>query len=238
MKIAICDDDSRNLEQVRQLVQNIWGKASLVRTFSDGQALLEAAERWDVCILDVVMPGMDGIQLGKQLRSEGYTGKIIYLTSSQEYAVDSYRVKAFDYLLKPVDPQALFGALDEICAQLGKQEKQLIVKTKDGSVRFSADHVQYVQLEKRAAVYCLRDGRRVQSMTLRTPFPEAVRELLEDRRFVLCSQSMAVNLQQLTMVEAEALIFREGESVYLGKKNCRELRPKWADFWFGGEAQG
>lgn len=236
MKIAICDDEPQNLRQVQDILQKDWKKRSDIRTFSDGQTLLEEAEKiggFDVYILDVVMPGMDGIALGKQLRAQGFTGKIIYLTSSQEYAVDSYRVKAYNYLLKPVDPKALCDTLDEIYELQG--EKYLIVKTKESSMRLSLENILYVQLLKRAAVYHMADGRTVQSVTLRVPFPEAMKELLADPRFVMCSQSLAANLQHLTMVETEALVFRDTERVYLGVKNCRELRPRWADYWFGGE---
>lgn len=242
MKLAICDDEQQNLEQVAQLIRQSGLPPMQLHTFSDARGVLEAAREqggFDVYILDVVMPGMDGIRLGKQLRSEGFDGKIIYLTSSQEYAVESYRVKAYDYLLKPVDPQALIQTLEEVCDQLQPREETYIsVKTKEGSIRLRVEDVLYVQLNKRTAVYYMTDGRHHQSVTLRVPFPEAMKELLEDRRFVLCGQGLLANLQYLTMVETEALVFRDTEKVYLGVKNCRELRPRWADFWFGGEERG
>lgn len=239
MKLAICDDEMQNQELVEEVIRTSETRPVKIHKFSDAQVLLNEVRKnggFDVYILDVVMPGMNGIELGKQLRAEGFDGKIIYLTSSQEYAVESYRVKAYDYLLKPVEPQALCQTLDEVWDQLQpREEKYISVKTKDGSIRLCMDDVMYVQLSKRAAVYYLTGGRQYQSMTLRVPFPEAVKELLEDRRFVLCGQGLLANLQHLTMVETEALVFRDTERVYLGVKNCRELRPRWADFWFGGE---
>ena len=109
MKIAICDDDSFYSTQVLEYA-NIYAtqKPDVHLTFSvfrQAEDLIEATQKiggFDVYILDIVMPEINGIELGVELRKLGYDGKIIYLTSSKEFAVDSYKVKAFNYILKPV----------------------------------------------------------------------------------------------------------------------------------------
>lgn len=77
------------------------------------------------------MPDINGIKLGEQLRQDGYNGKIIYLTSSEEFAVNSYKVKAFDYLLKPLNKTEFFSTLNEaISAIFEKSDKNILIKTK------------------------------------------------------------------------------------------------------------
>ena len=70
---------------------------------------MDAAEKlggFDIYILDILMPGMDGIELGVRLRELGYDGSIIYLTSSTDFAIDSYKAEASNYILKPVIPDS------------------------------------------------------------------------------------------------------------------------------------
>ena len=89
-----------------------------------GLEVLDAAEEagdFDLYVLDVVMPGLSGIQLGMRLREVGSVSPIIYLTVSPEYAVDSYATRAFHYLMKPVQPETLFQVLDEAVAALEKK---------------------------------------------------------------------------------------------------------------------
>ena len=107
IKISICDDDICQQKRICSLLQQYEeahpGLAARVSVFSSGPELLNQAEEengFDLYILDVIMPKMNGIELGLKLRSINSDGVIIYLTTSRDYAVESYLVQAFYYLLK------------------------------------------------------------------------------------------------------------------------------------------
>lgn len=243
MRIAICDDEPLCRTQVFQLTKEYAAQSnnkdiSFVQ-FSTADALLESARKlggFDIYILDILMPGINGIQLGQQLREFGYDGKIIYLTSSTEFAIDSYKVKAFHYILKPIQKELFFSVLDEALESVAyKKNKSLIVKTKENSVRLSYDSIMYAELSRRTILYHLTNGKTVESTSIRTTFSEAVQELVRDERFTLCGASMVVNLHHITMIENETLVFKDIYKTYLSKKACRDLRSVWYDFWFDGE---
>lgn len=243
MKIAICDDDSSCRTKVLDIIAD-YAEARkdadiLFEVFSDPQALLRAVRAenaFDIYLLDIVMPGMNGIDLGYALRADGAEGKIIYLSSSEEYALASFRVRAFDYILKPVEKAALWEALDRaIAAVPEKKSKVLIVKTKDSTARIAYDSVLYGELKRRAVTYHLVNGAAVESTTLRIPFTEAVSSLLSDPRFVLCGASMVVNMHYVTMVENEAIVFTDETRAFLGVKACRKLRADWNAYWITRE---
>ena len=240
MKIAICDDERRCLDQVLSVADEYIKDRpdrhlSLV-SFSHPEDLLEAAEKvggYDIYILDIVMPHMNGIQLGTKLRENGYDGKIIYLTSSEEYAIDSFRVKPYHYLLKPIEKEDLFRLLDEIYEIVAHERKSVfLIKAKESNMTVGYDSLLYAELVKRAILYQLVGGKTIEGTTLRTSFSEAVAELLSDRRFVLCGSGMLINLHHVKAVEADSLVFRNGTRVYLGKKLCRDMRVEWNKFWF------
>lgn len=243
MKIAVCDDGADCLSQVinvanAYIADHPQTPLSLA-SFSNPYDLLESADRiggYDIYVLDVVMPGMNGIQLGLKLRAAGHDGKIIYLTSSEEYAIDSFKVKAFNYIMKPIKKDDFYQTVDEAIASLAvKKDKFIVVKTKDGAVRINYENILYVELNKRVLVYHLKGGHILESVQIRTPFTEAVAELLNDRRFTLCGASLVVNLTHAAAVSAETITFDDGTGIFLSKKICRELRMAWNIYWTSGE---
>lgn len=240
MRIAICDDDAACLSRVRAVAEEYKrDKGVSYDIFSHPEDLLEAAEKlggYDIYILDVIMPSLNGIQLGQKLRAAGYDGKIIYLTSSEEYSLDAFRVRAFDYLIKPISRDAFYRAVDEAAATIWeKKDKSLLVKAKERSVKLTYDSIMYAEFNKRAVIYYLVGGRTVESTTLRTTFSAAMADLLADRRFTACGQSMVVNLDHVTEVENTAVVFGTTYRPFLGEKNCRKLRDAWAEYLFGQE---
>ncbi len=243
MRIAICDDDASCLAQAvsaaEQYAQNCADRCVEVSSFTHPDDLLEAAEKtggFDIYVLDIVMPGMSGIRLGEKLREEDYDGKIIYLTSSEEYGLDAFRVKAFDYLLKPITPEIFARSVDEAAAQIsGKKDRHLLVKTKDRSIKLTYDSILYAALNRRVITYYLAGGRVVESTSLRGTFTEAMADLLSDRRFYLCSVGMVVNLDRITEIENEAVVFGSACRAFLGEKNCRKLRGVWSNYLFSEE---
>ena len=240
MRIAICDDEAICLSQVAAVADEYnKDKGISFDTFSHPEDLLEAAEKiggYDIYILDVIMPSLNGIELGLKLRDAGYDGKIIYLTSSEEYSLDAFRVKAFDYIIKPIRKEAFYKAVDEAVSAISqKKDNTLIVKAKERSDKLTYDSIMYAEFNKRVISYYLVGGRVVESMTVRTTFSQAMADLLADKRFTACGQSMVVNLDHVTEVENTAVVFGTSYRPFLGEKLCRKLRDTWAEYLFGQE---
>lgn len=120
MRIAVCEDDAFCRAQLEDVLaeysrHNVHQSIAF-SVYGHAEDLLEAAQRkdgFDIYLLDVIMPDMSGIALGRQLREAGHDGKIIYLTVSTEYAIDAFSVQAFNYLVKPIQPQRLMEVLDQ-----------------------------------------------------------------------------------------------------------------------------
>ena len=243
LRIALCDDELLFRKQLTEFIEEYAAKHAereiRLNVFDSGEALIDAFHRegcFDVCILDIVMPGMNGIQLGAELRRIGCDSRIIYLTSSTEYAIASYSVKAHNYILKPLRKDEFTAVLDDVLTSVSRhKEKSLIVKTNDSSVKLSLDNILCAQLNRRVISYFLKDGRTVNSIQIRTSFAEAVQELLCDSRFALCGASIAVNLHHITMIEKDAVVFLDRIRMFIPRKACAPVRTAWYDYWFEGE---
>ena len=243
MKVAICDDDQRCREQIMEFSRAYSARnqhfSVSFSAFECADDLLEAAGKsggFDVYLLDILMPRKNGLDLGHHLRQLGDSGKIIYLTSSPEYAIDAYQVNAFNYLLKPITSEAFSAAMDSaLCSLAQRREKSLIVKTSEGTIRLPLDSILYAEMDKRTVLYHLTGEKTVKSLHIRTTFAKAINDLLRDNRFVLCGASVAANMYYIAMVEKGALLFTDGSKVYIPRKVCSDVRTRWADFWFEGD---
>jgi len=237
LKIAICDDDifCRELLMVLTRQYNAEKGYNLsITAYEHGNNLLEDVRKtggYDIYILDIMMPDIDGIRLGLSLRELGFDGKILYLTSSEEYALDAFKARAYNYILKPIEKNTYFQALEDAIGTLSSaEEKSLIVKTKEGNVKLDYSNILYADLDKRAVAYHLIDKQTVIGTTIRTTFAEAVQELSADPRFVMCGASLIVNLSHITIVENNSLLFDTGNRIYIAKRAGKELLAIWQDY--------
>ena len=240
MRIAICDDDeyfrSQCLETAKRYALRNKAKDITVTAFTHAEELLDAVDKsggFDIYILDIIMPGMNGIELGKALRQKGFDETVIYLTTSDEFAVASYKVNAADYILKPAGDEEIEAAIDKaVCAVSTVKDKFILVRTKDGSIKLSFDSIVYAELIKRTAVYHLKSGRVVESIYIRTNFSDTVKDLLTDSRFMLFGKGMLFNMHHIAGVGSETINFDNEESIAVGKKLCRDVHNAWVDFTF------
>lgn len=242
IKIALCDDESEQLAQteafLREYQRQHPGTDLSVSTFSSGILLLEhlrTKETFDLYLLDVIMPGLNGIELGVGIREFDQGGHIIYLTTSADFAVDSYRAKASDYLLKPLDKERLFRALESVMDRLAQEGQAFMtIKTREGLQRLPHWSIVYGELVGRCVHYHLLDGSVVAGISLRGSFQDAVKPLLEHPRFILCSASFFVNLSFVERIEGARLWLAGGRSLPISRTLRTEVTNRWLDHHLGG----
>ncbi len=236
ISIAICDDEQELLDELKQNLNVLFSSTAVrISTFLSADDLMDEVMEngaFDIYILDVMMPKINGIELGMKLRQRGDKGVIIFLTSAAEYAVMSYDVDAFFYLLKPVDNDKLTGVLNRAVKIIedGKN-KGTAVKTHDGVKFLRFDEIMYAELNDRAVCYTTSGGEKVISQYLRVPFREACAKLLGDGRFVMCGASFCVNLGFIKALEKNFIILKNGDRLSLPQKVICNIKPLWLDFW-------
>lgn len=240
LKISVCDDQEDCLAEITELLEKYFRSrpqlAGGVKAFSRGSELLlnvKQGEYFDICILDILMPEQDGIDIGKRLRSIGNAGELIFLTNSNDYAADSYDLHAFYYLLKPVDESKLFQVLDNAADKLTKrEEKAILFETRNGSRRLSYEKIIYAERAGRVMRCHCTDGI-VDSQTLRKPFHEVAAPLLADSRFYLCGASYVLNFRHVSGVKGREALLDDGNTIYLPRSVASEFKRVWGNYWLG-----
>jgi YesN/AraC family two-component response regulator len=128
MKILVVDDETVIREGLVCMIEEKMGETCLIESACSGfEGMSKALSFWpDVVLADINMPAMDGLSMISELRQKGFRGHFIVLTGFDDYnyAVRALRLRVFDYLLKPVDQDALFNMLHQIQVSIGGKSAQ------------------------------------------------------------------------------------------------------------------
>lgn len=157
IQIGFCDDDPSVLDELHELLGSYRTEhnADIAPTaFQSPFELLAAIEkgaRFDILLLDVLMPGENGIEAAREIRQYDSNVKIIFLTSSAEFAVQSYTVGAYFYQLKPIWPESFFRLMDSVIAACSRESSaSLILRCKTGITRVELDKLEYCEVIRRS----------------------------------------------------------------------------------------
>lgn len=155
-RIAFCDDDAALLHQMQDFLEQyrtLRGVQLELAPYTKPMELLadiEAGVRFDVLFLDVLMPGINGINAVREIRRYDTAVQIIFVTSSSEFAVQSYVVGAYYYQLKPIWKDSFFRLTDAVLAECRKRtQHSLILRCKSGVTRITLDSLEYCEVQGR-----------------------------------------------------------------------------------------
>ena len=238
IRIAICDDDNRELAQTLRIVNDYFehrfAKENIeILSFATSVALLakiEDGKHFDIYLLDVLMPVVNGIELARSIRTNDNAAKIIFLSSSSEFALDSYSVGAFNYLLKPVQKEALVTLLEKICNKIYRQPKPCIVtRTQSGLYKVFFHELMYVEVIKRTTYFYLKNELTIESIL---PITQVELELLGDSRFVKPHRSYIINLEYVKALTKEGFTMMNGRSIPISRNVLKEIKQKYIDHAF------
>ncbi len=149
--IAICDDEISVASSLKNQVELLFGKSNHtaeMATFSSAEAFLfEYAENkaYDILLLDVEMKNMDGIQLAKKLRRDGFNGEIIFITSHFEFCGEGYEVDALHYLIKPVSVSKLNEVIEKAVEKLLIEPPSVVISCGGETVKLYERDIIYIE---------------------------------------------------------------------------------------------
>ena len=130
IKIGIVDDEKIFRDRIAFLVTRILSSESMeteIRTYPDGSSFLAAGQTdgpCDILLADIQMAGLDGMELGKKIRRNNPGMHIIFITSYEEYAAESYRIEAYQYILKQDLETRLPRVIRELARKIVDQEQE------------------------------------------------------------------------------------------------------------------
>ena len=236
VKLAFCDDEISILNELRTLFDQyrVENNEDIEYTaFHSPLELLAEIERgvrYDILFLDVLMPGETGINAAAEIREYDQNVKIIFLTSSAEYAVQSYTVGAYFYQLKPIWKESLFRLMDSVLATCEKEHaNSLILRCKSGITRVELRHLEYCEVIHRTLFIHLTGGKVLESTG---SMDELSRQLEPFGGFFRPHRSYLVNLDHIKDISYKAITMSCLTQIPVPRGKYQEIKDTFLEYAF------
>ena len=209
LHIAICDDEKSGREAVSEAAGAYFrarGIAFELTSFMSARALLKEGSRFDLYLLDVVMPEVDGITAAEHIRDRWPDAVIVFITSMIGSAVDSYRVEAAGFLLKPVTAETFQETADRLIRRgLIGEKAALSVIVDHNPVAIPLSRIAVLESELHR-VHIYLDGT---SYSISRRLGDLEEELRESPQFIRCHQSYIVNLTCVKEMRGSSFVLKD-----------------------------
>lgn len=239
IKIAFCDDDMEVLHQMNELLDRYRVERNEDITYAAFQSPfellteIEKGIRPDILFLDVVMPGQNGMDVAKEIRQYDTNMKIIFLTSSPEFAVESYSVGAYFYQLKPIWEESFFRLMNAVLVECEKKKKNsLILRSKDGITRIDLQQLEYCEVLGRKLLFHLENGAVLESAG---SLDDLAGQLMQYSNFFRPHRSFLVNMEYIQNISSRSIKMVNDAEIPIPHGKCSEIKNTYMEYAFNGE---
>lgn len=202
IRIAVCDDVESERREVIDCVNSYFGKgeqAFETDEFSSGAELLKSDAKYDLYLLDVLMPETDGMRAAKELRLRYPDAIFVFITSNLDSAVEGYRVEASGFLIKPLRSDAFNETMDHLMQRgLIGPEPTLAVVSKRLPMEIPLSRIIAFESELHR-VYLHMDGT---AISVNQRLADIEETLSDHSEFLRCHQSFIINLRYVSDMDS------------------------------------
>lgn len=231
--IAICDDleDERiNLARMVQAYARKAGRSVRLRLFSSGDSLLVALQGPDpihLLFLDIYMPGLSGVDTARQIRASGNEMAIVFATTSQDHGLDSFDVRASDYLVKPFQEEDVSACLDWFFSHIPEPLRLLSVYSEGEWQKLSLNEILYIDVyDHQSRIHTTR------SIIVARRGLDDLESAIDSRDFLRCHRSFLVNLNHVERIEDSGFRMDDHALVPVSSANSARIRSQFIDWTY------
>ncbi len=232
-KIAVCDDSAADSEYISMLI-SAWASernvTPKVDTFPSAEAFLfhYADEKdYNILLLDIEMKAINGIELAKRMRAENRSAQIVFITGYPDFIAEGYEVSALHYLMKPILAYKLFEVLDRAAANLGENEKSIIIRTAGESVRMAVGDIVSVEAFAHSSVVTtIHDKLEVKSSITEM-------QKLLGNSFIRCHRSYLVGIRYIKSISKAEITLDSGAKLPLSRSNYDAVNQAFIRYFKG-----
>lgn len=243
LNVAIIEDEGVHAELTSGYVRDWAGKRKIkcrISKFADAESFLfewEENRVWDVLFVDIQMPGLDGVELAREIRKQDSRVAIIFTTGITDYMQEGYEVAALHYLIKPIEAEKVEACMERIIKEDEKKagEQTFLLEAEDVSdgepgerrtIKISTGEIVYLEalahytdLHTEERVYRLREG------------IGEWRKRLAGCGFAGSHRSYLVNLLYVACVEKKEVVLDMGTVLPLSRRNQKEFNAAFIRYY-------
>jgi len=235
MKVGICDDSRDIINILYKAIKRVGEEENhpidvtayenpleLIEEMTDGVA------KYDMVFLDIDMPELNGIETGKLIRNIDRTTLIVYLTGYRSYSLEAFEVRAYHYLLKPVDKEKIRGIFREYfefenMIKEIESKKVLTLEFKGGIVKIPIEDILFIEK--------YRNQVKVVCWEMEHLFYTTLKEIMGrlDDGFIQCHQGFIVKKKAISKIENSVITIEDKYKIPVSKKNLDKVKVCFFD---------
>lgn len=235
MKIAIIDDSKKDIQIIKAYTEeyfahNYSGIGLCIHEYFSGESFLSGFSQsaYDIIFIDCYMEKLSGLETAHMIRKIDFSVLLIFTTVSRDFAVDSYRVKACGYLVKPLTYD-IFAEIMTLNMQNSLKKSQFLeLENGKGFVRVFLKDIVYCDISGHyAQIHTSAEIKRV-----RMTFSRLVDALSPYSEFLLCYRGCLVNMKKIVRMENQAFLMKNGDWIPFRKKEQNAIMKTYSNFLF------
>lgn len=228
LRIGLVDDEPEFLGQAKKLLQDYFMDKGLlchIDVYSKPELLyynITEGKRYDVCFLDIEMPGMNGRELAEKIREWDENINLIFLTLHTEYIKMGYRVRAFDFISKDEIKNELSGLIERLLRKMEKDAtKFYTVSTYCRYEKLAYNDIIFIYKNGQNIRFVLKNGEVQERKSLKKVLNE-----LDGEIFMLIERGYIVNLAHIVKLHAREVELSNGKTLMVSREHIQNVRNR------------
>lgn len=207
IKVLVCDDDKMITDKVKHLLDDIQEQYSFeldIQIYNGGQSVMKDNEAFDIAIVDIEMPDLDGLALSEELKRCNPDAIVLILTSFSDYLDSAMRIQVFRYLSKPIDQERFTKNFMEAIDYYKQISKQIVVESGNEVLTIKTKDILYIENLKHGSVIATKYGDYKTNIK-----PQEWYEVINQPNcFTFSHKSFLVNLQNVINFDKTTIHFQ------------------------------
>ncbi len=228
MRVAICDNDVGFLKELTDSIDSyIFDRNVMlnIKKFTDYESILDHIDEFDIFFLDYKMDGIDGLSFARKLTERyGDRKRIVFVTAYPEIVYEAFEVRAFRFLVKPIEKEKLYRTLDDLLATTNLNSK-ITIKT-DGETHYlEADDIYYLKVERKNTSFVLNN----KEIVCHKPMDYFAEKLSCCSVFFRIHRSYLINVKKVRSFKNTYVIMQNGDKIEMSRRRYNDFCKRYAD---------
>lgn len=233
MRIAVVDDSKEDAQHIIsyldqfQTENNVTFQTTVFNASFD--FLEEYHGEYEVILLDIEMPGCNGLDVAREIRLKDQAVGIIFVTSMAQYAIDGYEVNAIDFMVKPIGYYNFSMKLEK-AFQFFKShsEQDILINNKDGFLRVIVSDILYIEKERDYLIFYTKGERFKERGSIKY-----IKEKLGNLPFSECTAGCLVNLTYVKRLQNDTVLLVTEKTLPLSRRLKRQFKQDFINYLGG-----
>lgn len=231
MKVAFVDNNRQDMDNLTSSITKYSNESFDITsydTYSNGESFLSefCANKYDIVFLDIFMDTLSGVDVAFEIRKSDQNVKIVFCTTSNEFATESYQVDAFYYLVKPFSDRSIKQLIHKL-SSLDFELSQFI-RISD-NIKIYPRNIIYTEYENHKIIIHQKDGN---NLCIRMPQHQWEELICNYSYIVNCFKGIIVNLYEVESKTDNSFSMSNGETLPISRRNIKEMNTIYSDFLF------